>query len=138
LQPTKTQLPATITQGTLARLDGRSDGGFDRSWRRALFHRDRLSPLAGLPFHNAICHSFVLVAASCHYAAILHGVVLVRSWASARRDIWKPGAADRNAGGYYYRAPPVVYGSSYGSSYYRSRYYHTAPVIYPSLSIGIW
>ena len=31
-----------------------------------------------LPFHNAIWHSFVLVAASCHYAAILHGVVLAR------------------------------------------------------------
>ena len=29
-----------------------------------------------LPFHNAIWHSFVLVAAGCHYAAILHGVVL--------------------------------------------------------------
>ena len=33
----------------------------------------------GLPFHNAIWHSFVLAAASCHYAAILHGVVLARS-----------------------------------------------------------
>jgi hemolysin III len=33
----------------------------------------------GLPFHNAIWHSFVLVAASCHYAAILHGVVLART-----------------------------------------------------------
>jgi hemolysin III len=32
-----------------------------------------------LPSHNAIWHSFVLVAASCHYAAILHGVVLARS-----------------------------------------------------------
>ena len=32
-----------------------------------------------LPFHNAIWHSFVLVAAGCHYAAILHGVVLARS-----------------------------------------------------------
>jgi hemolysin III len=32
-----------------------------------------------LPFHNAIWHSFVLVAASCHYAAILRGVVLARS-----------------------------------------------------------
>jgi hemolysin III len=31
-----------------------------------------------LRFHNAIWHSFVLVAASCHYAAILHGVVLAR------------------------------------------------------------
>ncbi len=29
-----------------------------------------------LPFHNAIWHGFVLVAASCHYIAILHGVVL--------------------------------------------------------------
>jgi hemolysin III len=32
-----------------------------------------------LPFHNAIWHSYVLVAAGCHYAAILHGVVLARS-----------------------------------------------------------
>jgi len=31
-----------------------------------------------LPFHNAIWHSFVLIAASCHYAAVLHGVVLAR------------------------------------------------------------
>jgi hemolysin III len=31
-----------------------------------------------LPFHNAIWHGFVLVAASCHYIAILHGVVLAR------------------------------------------------------------
>jgi hypothetical protein len=40
--------------------------------------------------------------------------------------------------GYYYHAPPVVYGSPYGSSYYGSRYYYTPPVIYPNLSIGIW
>ena len=51
--------------------------------------------------------------------------------------------SDANSGyysnsGYYYRAPPVVYGSPYGSSYYGSRYYSTPPVIYPSLSIGIW
>jgi hemolysin III len=32
-----------------------------------------------LPFQNAIWHSFVLVAASCHYAAILDGVALARS-----------------------------------------------------------
>lgn len=32
-----------------------------------------------LPFHRAIWHGFVLVAAGCHYAAILHGVVLTRS-----------------------------------------------------------
>jgi hemolysin III len=32
-----------------------------------------------LPFHNATWHSFVLIAASCHYAAILHGVVLART-----------------------------------------------------------
>src|SRR6266581_8435124 len=32
-----------------------------------------------LRFHNAIWHSFVLAAASCQYAAILHGVVLAGS-----------------------------------------------------------
>ena len=31
-----------------------------------------------LPFHNAIWHGFVLSAGTCHYAAILHGVVLAR------------------------------------------------------------
>src|SRR6201998_3196396 len=31
---------------THARLGGRFDGDFDRRWRRALFHRRRLSPLA--------------------------------------------------------------------------------------------
>jgi hemolysin III len=32
-----------------------------------------------LPFQKAIWHGFVLVAATCHYTAILHGVVLARS-----------------------------------------------------------
>jgi hemolysin III len=31
-----------------------------------------------LPFQNAIWHGFVLVAAGCHYTAILRGVVLAR------------------------------------------------------------
>ena len=31
----------------------------------------------GLRFHNAIWHALVLLAAGCHYAAILHGVVLL-------------------------------------------------------------
>jgi hemolysin III len=62
-----------------AKLGGPSDGGFDRSWRRALFHRDRLYLWRALPFHHVIWHGFVLVAASCHYAAILHGVVLALS-----------------------------------------------------------
>jgi hemolysin III len=30
-----------------------------------------------LPFHDAMWHALVLVAAGCHYAAILHGVVLL-------------------------------------------------------------
>jgi len=30
-----------------------------------------------LPFHDAIWHALVLVAAGCHYSAILHGVVLI-------------------------------------------------------------
>src|SRR6266481_3600903 len=43
-------------------LSGRSDGAFDRSWGPALFHRGRLSPLAGAAIPHAIWHSFVLVA----------------------------------------------------------------------------
>jgi hypothetical protein len=47
--------------------------------------------------------------------------------------------------GGYYRAPPVVYGSRYGSSYYGAPYYYPPPVIYgpgiglnlPGVSIGI-
>lgn len=29
-----------------------------------------------LPFQNAVWHGFVVIAASCHYAAVMHGVVL--------------------------------------------------------------
>jgi hypothetical protein len=39
--------------------------------------------------------------------------------------------------GGYYRAPPVVYGSQYRSSYYGSRYYYP-PVVYgPGIGIGL-
>ena len=51
---------------------------------------------------------------------------------------------DGNHGGYhhdwnggYYRAPPVVYGSPYGSSYYGSPYYYPPPVIYPGIGFSI-
>jgi len=40
-------------------------------------------------------------------------------------------------GGYYYNAPPVVYGSSYGYGYYGSPYY-APPVVYgPSVGISL-
>jgi len=45
------------------------------------------------------------------------------------------GYYDNRYGGYY-RAPPVVYGSSYGSSYYGSPYY-APPVIYPGIGISL-
>jgi len=49
-----------------------------------------------------------------------------------------------NWNGGYYRAPPVVYGSPYGSGYYGSPYYYP-PVVYgpgigislPGVNIGI-
>ena len=56
------------------------DGGFDRSWRGVFYSVGTgLHLWRTLPFHNAIWHSFVLFAASCHYAAVLHGVVLAGS-----------------------------------------------------------
>ncbi len=43
-----------------------------------------------------------------------------------------------NWNGGYYRAPPVVYGSPYGNSYYGSPYYYPPPVVYgPSIGIGL-
>jgi hypothetical protein len=39
--------------------------------------------------------------------------------------------------GGYYRSPPVVYGSRYGSNYYGSPYYYP-PVVYgPGIGIGL-
>jgi hypothetical protein len=54
------------------------------------------------------------------------------------------GRHHHNWNGGYYNAPPVVYGSPYGSSYYGSSYY-APPVIYgpgvgislPGVNIGI-
>jgi hypothetical protein len=57
-----------------------------------------------------------------------------------------PASADWNGerGGYhhnwnggYYRAPPVVYGSSYGNGYYGSPYY-APPVVYgPGIGVNL-
>jgi hypothetical protein len=49
---------------------------------------------------------------------------------------------DWNGGYYnggYYNAPPVVYGSSYGSSYYgNSPYYYPPPVVYgPGVGLSL-
>jgi hemolysin III len=68
--------PAIIVQPLLASLERStmtlivlggmlySVGACVHRWRR-------------LPFHDAIWHGLVLIAAGCHYAAILHGVVLI-------------------------------------------------------------
>ena len=61
-------LLATLDMPTLALLGA---GGLLYSFG-TLFHLWRR-----LPFQNAIWHGFVLSAAACHYAAVLHGVVLV-------------------------------------------------------------
>jgi len=45
---------------------------------------------------------------------------------------------DRSWNGGYYQAPPVVYGSSYGSSYYGYSPSYYPPVVYgPSIGIGL-
>jgi hemolysin III len=41
------------------------------NWRRDLLNRSRLPLAEAIPFHNAISHGFVLVAAICHYFAVL-------------------------------------------------------------------
>jgi len=55
-------------------------------------------------------------------------------------DHWRGNRGhDRNWNGGYYRAPPVVYGSPYGRTYYGTPYY-APPVVYgpaPGFSINI-
>jgi hypothetical protein len=44
----------------------------------------------------------------------------------------------RNWNDEYYRAPPVVYGSPYGSSYYGSPYSYPPPVVYgPGIGVSL-
>jgi len=56
---------------------------------------------------------------------------------SASAEEHRGGEYHHNWNGGYYPAPPVVYGSPYGSSYYGSPYY-APPVVYgPGIGIGL-
>jgi hemolysin III len=66
MQPLLTLLDRTTVELLIAGGIVYSLGACIHRWRR-------------LPFHDAIWHALVLVAAGCHYAAILHGVVLRES-----------------------------------------------------------
>jgi hypothetical protein len=58
---------------------------------------------------------------------------------------WRDDHHGHNWGGGYYRAPPVAYGSGYGSGYYGAPGYYAPPVVYgpgigvnlPGVNIGI-
>jgi hypothetical protein len=49
--------------------------------------------------------------------------------AASAQERWQPRNHHHNWNGGYYNAPPVVYGSPYGSTYYGSPYY-APPVVY--------
>jgi hypothetical protein len=59
--------------------------------------------------------------------------------APANAEESRGGYNDQNRNGGYYNAPPVVYGSPYGSSYYGSSpYYYPPPVVYgPGVGISL-
>ena len=61
------QVFATLSTGALVML---VTGGLIYTFG-VIFH-----PWHSLRFQNAIWHGFVLVAAGCQYAAVLHGVLL--------------------------------------------------------------
>jgi hemolysin III len=63
MQPLLAQLDRTTLALLIAGGVVYSIGACVHRWRR-------------LPFHDAIWHALVLIAAGCHYAALLHGVVL--------------------------------------------------------------
>jgi hypothetical protein len=59
--------------------------------------------------------------------------------ASANADGYNhDGNYHHNWNGGYYRAPPVVYGSSYGNGYYGAPGYYAPPVVYgPAVGVGL-
>ncbi len=81
-----------------------------------------------------------LVAAGLAISAIL----AIGTFSVPANADWRGDHRDRNWTGGYYRAPPVFYGSPYGSSYYGSPY-GAPPVVYgpgiginlPGINIGI-
>jgi hypothetical protein len=51
---------------------------------------------------------------------------------------WRGDNHGHNWGGGYYHAPPVVYGSAYGSGYYGAPGYYAPPVVYgPAVGINL-
>ena len=77
-----------------------------------------------------------LAAGAAVSAVLALGLVTFAAPANADWDGYHHGY-NHNWNGGYYRAPPIVYGSSYGSSYYGSPYYYP-PVVYgPSVGIGL-
>jgi hypothetical protein len=51
---------------------------------------------------------------------------------------WRGDNHGHDWGGGYYRAPPVVYGSVYGSGYYGAPGYYAPPVVYgPAVGINL-
>lgn len=74
-------------------------------------------------------------------AGLLSAMFVVGTFAgsASAQEHWR---RDRNYSqnwdGGYYVAPPVVYGSPYGSSYYGSPYYYPPPVVYgPGVGVNI-
>jgi hypothetical protein len=77
----------------------------------------------------------------------ISALLALGAFAAPARADWDDnhrGERHHNWNGGYYHAPPVVYGSPYGSGYYGSPYYYP-PVVYgpnvgislPGVSIGI-
>lgn len=72
-------------------------------------------------------HPSIKLGAGLAISALL-AVGSFASPASADRDGYNRGYQNGNGG--YYRAPPVVYGSPYGSSFYGYSPYYAPPVVY--------
>jgi hypothetical protein len=75
----------------------------------------------------------------------ISALVALGTFAGSAHAEWRGDHRGHNWGGGYYAAPPVVYGSPYGSSYYGAPGYYAPPVVYgpgvgvslPGINIGI-
>jgi hypothetical protein len=68
----------------------------------------------------------------------ISALLALGAFAAPANAEWRGDHRGHNWGGGYYAAPPVVYGSSYGNSYYGVPGYYAPPVVYgPAVGIGL-
>jgi len=88
--------------------------------------------------HTIVTTSTRRLSAKLAAGLVISALLALGTFAAPANAEWRGDSREHhNWGGGYYRAPPVVYGSSYGPSYYGAPYY-APPVVYgPGIGINL-